>query len=162
MRRKDRAVTSPSEIVEIMSRCEVLHLAIAAQPAPYLLPVNFGMEPDGMTLYVHGAMEGTKYDLLAKNDQVGFEMECTSGLVLDEASHSCTMNYESVMGWGTVSEVTDLDGKLHALDRIMAQYHSEVFFYDPAVAERTRILCLRIQEHTGKRRTKILGGSTHA
>ena len=66
MRRKDRAVTSPSEIVEIMSRCEVLHLAIAAQPAPYLLPVNFGMEPDGMTLYVHGAMEGTKYDLLAK------------------------------------------------------------------------------------------------
>ena len=162
MRRKDRAVTSPSEIVEIMSRCEVLHLAIAAQPAPYLLPVNFGMEPDGMTLYVHGAMEGTKYDLLAKNDQVGFEMECTSGLVLDEASHSCTMNYESVMGWGTVSEVTDLDGKLHALDRIMRQYHSEDFYYDPAVAERTRILCLKIQERTGKRRAKILGGNHHA
>lgn len=162
MRRKDRAVTSPSEIVEIMSRCEVLHLAIAAQPAPYLLPVNFGMEPDGMTLYVHGAMEGTKYDLLAKNDQVGFEMECTSGLVLDEASHSCTMNYESVMGWGTVSEVTDLDGKLHALDCIMRQYHSEDFYYDPAVAERTRILCLKIQERTGKRRAKILGGNHHA
>lgn len=162
MRRKDRAVTSPSEIVEIMSRCEVLHLAIAAQPAPYLLPVNFGMEPDGMTLYVHGAMEGTKYDLLAKNDQVGFEMECTSGLVLDEASHSCTMNYESVMGWGTVSEVTDLDGKLHALYCIMRQYHSEDFYYDPAVAERTRILCLKIQERTGKRRAKILGGNHHA
>lgn len=162
MRRRDRAVTSPSEIVEIMSRCEVLHLAIAAQPAPYLLPVNFGMEPDGMTLYVHGAMEGTKYDLLAKNDQVGFEMECTSGLVLDEASHSCTMNYESVMGWGTVSEVTDLDGKLHALDCIMRQYHSEDFYYDPAVAERTRILCLKIQERTGKRRAKILGRNHHA
>ena len=162
MRRKDRAVTSPTEIVEIMSRCEVLHLAIAAQPAPYLLPVNFGMEPDGMTLYVHGAMEGAKYDLLAKNDQVGFEMECTSGLVLDEASHSCTMNYESVMGWGTVSEVTDLDGKLHALDCIMRQYHSEDFYYDPAVAERTRILCLKIQERTGKRRAKILGGNHHA
>ena len=162
MRRKDRAVTSPTEIVEIMSRCEVLHLAIAAQPAPYLLPVNFGMEPDGMTLYVHGAMEGTKYDLLAKNDQVGFEMECTSGLVLDEASHSCTMNYESVMGWGTVSEVTDLDGKLHALDCIMRQYLSEDFYYDPAVAGRTRILCLKIQERTGKRRAKILGGSHHA
>lgn len=162
MRRRDRAVTSPSEIVEIMSRCEVLHLAIAAQPAPYLLPVNFGMEPDGMTLYVHGAMEGTKYDLLAKNDQVGFEMECTSGLVLDEASHSCTMNYESVMGWGIVSEVTDLDGKLHALDCIMRQYHSEDFYYDPAVAERTRILCLKIQERTGKRRGKILGENHHA
>ena len=162
MRRKDRAVTSPSEIVEIMSRCEVLHLAIAAQPAPYLLPVNFGMEPDGMTLYVHGAMEGTKYDLLAQNNRVGFEMECTNGLVLDEKSHSCTMNYESVMGWGTVREVTDLDGKLHALDCIMRQYHSEDFYYDPAVAGRTRILCLKIQERTGKRRAKILEGSHHA
>lgn len=156
MRRNDRAVTCPSEIVEIMSRCEVLHLALAAQPAPYLLPVNFGMEPDGMTLYIHGAMSGTKYDLLAQNNQVGFEMDCTHGLVLDETGHSCTMNYESVMGWGIVSEVTNVSEKLHALNRIMAQYHSEEFHYNPAVAERTRILCLKIQERTAKRRKKIL------
>ena len=156
MRRNDRAVTDPVEIVDIMSRCEVLHLAIAAEPAPYLLPVNFGMEPDGMTLYVHGAMEGTKYDLLAKNNHVGFEMECTNGLVLDETGHSCTMNYESVMGWGIVSEVTAPEEKLHALDRIMRQYHAEDFPYSRAVADRTRILCLRIQERTGKRRKKML------
>lgn len=156
MRRNDRAVTDPSEIIGIMARCEVLHLAIAAQPAPYLLPVNFGMEPDGMTLYVHGAMEGTKYDLLAKNNHVGFEMECTNGLVLDEAGHNCTMNYESVMGWGIVSEVTAPEEKLHALDCIMKQYHSEEFPYSRAVAERTRILCMNIQERTGKRRKKML------
>lgn len=156
MRRNDRAVTDPVEIVDIMARCEVLHLAIAAQPAPYLLPVNFGMEPDGMTLYVHGAMEGTKYDLLARNNHVGFEMECTNGLVLDETGHSCTMNYESVMGWGIVSEVTAPEEKLHALDRIMRQYHAEDFPYSRAVADRTRILCLRIQERTGKRRKKML------
>lgn len=156
MRRNDRAVTDPVEIVDIMARCEVLHLAIATQPAPYLLPVNFGMEPDGMTLYVHGAMAGTKYDLLARNNHVGFEMECTNGLVLDETGHSCTMNYESVMGWGIVSEVTAPEEKLHALDRIMRQYHAEDFPYSRAVAERTRILCLRIQERTGKRRKKML------
>ena len=156
MRRNDRAVTDPAEIVDIMSRCEVLHLAIAAQPAPYLLPVNFGMEPDGLTLYVHGAMEGTKYDLLAQNNQVGFEMECTNGLVLDETGHNCTMNYESVMGWGIVSEVTDPAEKLHALDCIMKQYHAEELHYNRAVAERTRVLCLNIQERTGKRRKKML------
>lgn len=156
MRRNDRAVTDPSEITQIMSRCEVLHLAIAAQPAPYLLPVNFGMEPDGMTLYVHGAMEGTKYNLLGQNNQVGFEMECTNGLVLDEAGHSCTMNYESVMGWGVVCELTDRTEKLHALDRIMEHYHAESFPYSAAVAERTRILCLKIRERTGKRREKLL------
>ena len=156
MRRNDRAVTDPLEMTDIMSRCEVLHLAIAAEPAPYLLPVNFGMEPDGMTLYIHGAMEGTKYGLLAQNNQVGFEMECTNGLVLAEKGHSCTMNYESVMGWGTVSELTEPEEKLHALDCIMKQYHAGDFFYNPAVAERTRILCLKIRERTGKRRAKIL------
>lgn len=161
MRRNDRAVTDPSEMVEIMSRCEVLHLAIAAQPAPYLLPVNFGMEPDGMTLYVHGAADGTKYGLLAQNNQVGFEMECTNGLVLDETGHNCTMNYESVMGWGIVSELTDMRDKLHALDCIMKQYHAGAFPYNRAVAERTRILCLKIQERTGKRRAKLLGGTKH-
>lgn len=83
-------------------------------------------------------------------------MECTNGLVLDEAGHSCTMNYESVMGWGIVSEVTDPAEKLHALDCIMKQYHAEDFPYSRAVAERTRILCLNIQERTGKRRKKML------
>ena len=161
MRRNDRAVTDPAEIINIMARCEVLHLAIAAEPAPYLLPVNFGMEPDGLTLYVHGATEGTKYDLLTQNNRVGFEMECTNGLVLDETGHSCTMNYESVMGWGIVSEITDPAKKLHALDRIMRQYHAGDFPYNPAVAERTRILCLKIQERTGKRRKKIVGGAKH-
>lgn len=162
MRRNDRAVTIPSEIVDIMSRCEVLHLAFAAEPAPYLLPVNFGMEPDGMTLYIHGALEGQKFDLLRRDNRVGFEMDCTHGLVLDEADHSCTMNYESVIGWGTVCELTDLDAKLHALDCIMAQYHAGDFSYNPAVAERTGILCLKVQERTGKRRAKMLGGNRHA
>lgn len=156
MRRNDRAVTSPSEITDIMSRCEVLHLAISAQPAPYLLPVNFGMEPDGMTLYIHGAMAGHKYDLLQTDNHVGFEMDSTQGLVLDEAGHSCTMNYESVMGWGIVEELTDPEEKIHALDRIMAHYHAEDFSYNAAVAQRTRILCLRVQERTGKRREKKL------
>ena len=156
MRRIDRAVTSPSEIVDIMSRCQVLHLAISAQPAPYLLPVSFGMEPDGMTLYIHGAMTGYKYDLLRVDNRVGFEMDCTHGLVLDEVNHDCTVNYESVMGWGTIKELTDKSEKLHALDCIMVHYHSEDFPYNQKVADRTRILCLEIQERTAKRREKKL------
>ena len=50
MRRTDREVTNPAEIAEMMTRCEVLHLALNTDTVPYILPVNFGMEPDGMTL----------------------------------------------------------------------------------------------------------------
>lgn len=154
MRRKDRAVTDPGEIVDILSRCQVLHLGINTEAAPYVLPVSFGMEPDGMTFYIHGAMEGYKYRLLERDNRVGFQLECTHGLVLGEKGHDCSVDYESVMGWGYVDEVTDQEEKRHALDRIMAQYHAGDFPYNPAPIPVTRILRLRVEERTGKRRRK--------
>lgn len=83
MRRTDREVTDPAEITEMMTRCEVLHLALNTDTVPYILPVNFGMEPDGMTLYIHGAWEGTKYTLIEKDNCASFELDCTHGLVLE-------------------------------------------------------------------------------
>lgn len=156
MRRKDREVTDPQQITAIMRRCQVLHLAINTGEAPYLLPVNFGMEEDGMTLYIHGAAEGTKYDLLARDNRVGFEMEQGMKLVLDEKGHTCTMNYESVMGWGEVDELTEEADKRRALDAIMEQYHAGGFAYGEAPIPHTRILRLRIRQRTGKRRVKTL------
>ena len=58
MRRTDREVTDAATISAIMARCKVVRLAMNTDGAPYILPLNFGMEPDGMTIYVHGAMEG--------------------------------------------------------------------------------------------------------
>lgn len=154
MRRADREVTDPSEILRIMSRCEVLRLALNTDMVPYILPVNFGMEPDGMTLYIHGAKSGTKYDLIARDNRAAFEMDCTHGLVRDEFDHSCTMNYESVIGWGYLEEVTDEACKRHALDRIMAQYHGEGFSYGTGILPQTRIFRLRVAQRTAKHREK--------
>lgn len=156
MRRSDREVTEPFRITEIMRRCEVLHLAMNAAPVPYILPVNFGMEPDGMTLYIHGAADGTKYAVLAADNRVSFEMECTRGLVLDEQGHSCTMNYESVIGWGEIDEITEETEKLYALKQIMAHYHAEDFSYSSAPVLFTRILRLRVKERTAKQRKKLV------
>ena len=156
MRRQDREVTDPGEIVAIMEKCEVLHLALNAEPVPYLLPVNFGMEPDGWKLYFHGAMDGTKYGLIQRDNRASFEMDCTQGLVLDEGSHSCTMNYESVIGWGCLTEITAEDEKRRALDLLMAHYHGEGFEYDPAPMGFTRVFCLEVKERTAKRRRKMV------
>lgn len=41
MRRTDREVTDPAEIAEMMTRGEVLHLALNTDTVPYILPVNF-------------------------------------------------------------------------------------------------------------------------
>ncbi len=156
MRRSDREVTSPEEIAAIMSRCQVLHLALNGEEVPYLLPVNFGMEADGMTLYIHGAMEGTKYGLIARDNRASFAMVREDGLVLDEKGHSCTMNYESVVGRGVIDELTEEADKRHALDCLMAHYHAEDFPYSPKPIPQTRILRLRVQSRTAKRRKKTI------
>ena len=109
MRRTDREVTDPAEITEMMTRCEVLHLALNTDTVPYILPVNFGMEPDGMTLYIHGAWEGTKYTLIEKDNRAGFELDCTHSLVLENGA--CSINYESVIGWGYLEDRGRAGGK---------------------------------------------------
>ena len=156
MRRRDREVTDSGEITEIMSRCEVLRLALTTPTVPYILPVNFGMEPDGMTLYIHGAREGTKYGLIAADNRASFEMDCCHGLVLDETDHSCTVDYESVIGWGILEELTDDNEKRHALRCLMGHYHAGDFPVDMAPLGRTLVLRLRVQERTAKRRRKMV------
>lgn len=156
MRRSNREVKDAAEIVDIMSRCEVVRLALNTDTVPYILPVNFGMEPDGMTIYIHGAMEGTKYAVIEKDNRASFEMDCNHGLFLEESSGNCSMNYESVIGWGYIHELTDMADKRHALDRIMKQYGKEGFPYSEAVIPRTRILRLNVMERTAKRRKKMM------
>ena len=86
-------------------------LALHDEPYPYILPLNFGLEVDGETvrLYFHGANTGTKYDLIAKNPNVAFEMDRGHALILDDEHGNCTMTYESVIGQGRISVVPDAD-----------------------------------------------------
>lgn len=155
MRRKDREVTDVQQIVDIMKRCEVLHIALNNGEYPYVLPLNFGMEPDGMTLYVHGATEGQKYTVMQNDNRASFVMECTAGLEFDENAHECSMNYESVIGRGYLEEVLDEGEKHRALDCIIRHYRPEGFAYNPHTARVTRVLRLRVTERTAKRRKKM-------
>ena len=152
MRRSDRQVTDPAAIAGIMARCRVVRLALNTAGAPYVLPLNFGMEPDGMTLCVHGAMEGEKYRLMAADPRAGFEMDCMLGLDMDEVHQECSTRYESVMGWGILEELTEEGEKRHALMQIMHQYHGDDFPYSEAPLPRTRILKLTVKERTAKAR----------
>ena len=65
-------------------------------------------------MYFHGAMEGTKYDLIEKDNRASFEMDCEHKLVTEVERGICTMEYESVIGQGRVEMLSD-DEKYNAL-----------------------------------------------
>ena len=158
MRRSDREITDFQELITVMRGCDVCRLALHDEPYPYILPLNFGLEVDGETvrLYFHGANTGTKYDLIAKNPNVSFEMDRDHKLILDDEHGNCTMTYESVIGQGRIAVVPDAD-KERALRVLMAQYRAPDFPYSKAVIPATTVLCLTVEHMTGKRRAKKHG-----
>ena len=153
MRRNDREITGDAVIAAIMARCQVVRLAMNTDGAPYILPLNFGIEPDGMTIYVHGAAEGEKYRLMERDNRVAFEMDCMLGMEIDEVHQECSTRYESVIGWGEAAEITGGEEKRHALKRIMAQYHREDFPFSEGPLPRTRVFKICVKERTAKART---------
>ncbi len=154
MRRSDREIKEQDNIIEVIKKCDVCRLALNDEGYPYILPLNFGfrIEDGKAVLYFHGATEGTKYQLIDRDNRASFEMDCSHRLVLKEDSCSCTMEYESIIGRGLIEIVTDYDKKKEALDTLMSQYHQGDFTYNEEVIARTTIMRLVVQKMTGKAR----------
>jgi nitroimidazol reductase NimA-like FMN-containing flavoprotein (pyridoxamine 5'-phosphate oxidase superfamily) len=125
MRRQDRKVTDPAIIRDILESAQVFHLAITdpASPAPYVIPLNFGykLEGDRLRLFFHGALAGRKYDLLKDGPHpAGFALDCGHELVLGEETQHTTYAYRSLIGEGTVRQLTEPEEMRRALEVLMA------------------------------------------
>jgi len=154
MRRSDREITSKSEIIEIIEKCDVCRLAFSDNNVPYIVPMNFGYEYKNgkLTLFFHGTNEGKKYDIMSKNPAACFEMDCSHKLI--EADEACnySMEYESVIGNGSIYFCTDKSDKIHALKQLMKKYTSDKEFAFPDHAlESVTVFKLDVSEFSGKR-----------
>lgn len=156
MRRVDREVTEFKDIVAIMEKCDVCRIAMNNNGYPYIVPLNFGMKVDGekIELYFHGAMEGTKYDLIEADSRASFEMDCEHRLVTELERGNCTMEYASVVGQGYMEILSD-EEKYEALCILMQHYHQEEFPFNKAIMPRTKVFKLVVEQVTGKRRKKL-------
>ncbi len=156
MRRSDREITDKNEIYEVMKQCDVCNVAFYQEDYPYVIPLNFGVSyEDGIfRLYFHAAKEGTKLELLGKNNHVAFSMDHGHKLVMGD-NGTCTMEYESVCGNGSMNFLPE-EKKGMALDSIMDQYRAgeDLKHYPEQVLKMTEVLELTVNEITGKRRKK--------
>ncbi|MCE5235806.1 MAG: pyridoxamine 5'-phosphate oxidase family protein [Eubacteriales bacterium] len=150
MRRADRRSENYAGILET---CKILRLGLCENEQPYVVPMNFGYDFDGtaLTLYLHCAREGKKLDVIAKNPNACFEMDCGFELKYDEASDTYTSYYECLMGFGKIEVVQAFDEKLAALKNIMVRQCGEgVYDFDEKTVNAVTILRLRCTEYTAK------------
>jgi uncharacterized protein len=154
MRRKDRQLTGPGEIELIISRADVCRIALADKNIPYIVTMNFGYSGgENGCFYFHCAREGRKLEMIRRNNFVCFELDTDHELYEGEKGCDWGMKFSSVVGYGHISIVEEIESRIKALDCIMSHYSAKkTYSYDERVLDNTTILKLDILEMTGKRK----------
>ena len=121
MRRKDREVTDKSKIRTIIDHCHCCRIGFHDDGEVYIVPMNFGYtyENDKYTFYFHGAQVGRKVELMKKSPYVGFEMDTNYQLTEGDAACEYSARFQSVIGNGNISIVTDMEEKREGLQIVM-------------------------------------------
>ena len=148
MRRKEREIRDENSIRGILEQGLVCRLGLCDGRFPYIVPMSYGARSG--RLYLHGATEGTKIDLLRKNNRVCFEVDVDVRVARGDSACRWSMKYRSVIGYGT-ARILDNDGEKRAgLDVIMAHYGGPEGPYDGQSLARTCVIEIVIEGVTGK------------
>lgn len=154
MRRADREVTDRNQLEEILKACHAVHIGAQDGDGMFVVPMNYGysLEGDRLTLYVHSAQKGRKVAAFRNGGAVAFEMDC--GHALRGADTACghSYTYQSIMGSGTIRELTEAGAKRAALELIMEHMTGRGSWDMPdASLERTAVFAIQADQWTGKR-----------
>lgn len=154
MRRREREVTDEKTILEILDKCQVLHLGLSDEDQPYVVPMNYGYlwENGGLTFYLHGAVEGYKYEVIRKNPKVSFVMECDRKPFGGKVACQYGMSYSSLMGKGVAGIVEDVEEKKKALSVLMKTQTGKEFVFDEKLVSIVNVIKISVSEYSAKRR----------
>lgn len=149
MRRKDKEITEQKELDEIIKKAQVCRLAVSYEAMAYIIPMSFGYAKG--VLYFHSAQEGLKLLILRENPKACFEMEIDTEVVPSQHGCDWTMRYQSVVGFGEVEFIEELEGKREAMKIIMQQYTDEAKPIEDAGLSGITLFKLNISNMTGKK-----------
>jgi nitroimidazol reductase NimA-like FMN-containing flavoprotein (pyridoxamine 5'-phosphate oxidase superfamily) len=150
VRRSDKEISSRREIDEIIRSALVCRIAFADGSEPYVVPVSFGY--DGDALFIHTAKSGRKIDFIEANSRVCFELEANVSIQADDRD-ACewTFAFESVIGYGAITELESAEDRALGLNQIMLHYSGREWDIDEVATATTRVWRIDVESVTGKR-----------
>ena len=154
MTKRERQVTDPQQILDILNKGKVLHLGLAVDNEPYVVPMNYGytMENGNLVLYLHSALRGKKLAMIRKNPNAFFEIDCD--LQPFEGVKPCQYGlvYSSIMGRGTASLVDDVEAKKQAMMALMKTQTGKDFIFEDRWVDIVAVIRIDVAEYTAKHR----------
>ena len=150
MTKRDRQVTDPVQILRILDTGKVLHLGLAVNDEPYVVPMNYGytMEDGKLVLYLHCAHQGKKLDMIRANSRVFFEIDCDHKPFEGEKPCQYGLVYSSVMGRGKASIVEDVEEKKQAMTILMKTQTGKDFSFEDRLVSIVAVIRIDVEEYT--------------
>ncbi|MGJ3254570.1 MAG: pyridoxamine 5'-phosphate oxidase family protein [Elainellaceae cyanobacterium] len=142
-------------IDQILDEGLICHIGFVANEQPFVIPTAYGRMGD--RLYIHGSPASRMLRTLQHGIEVCVTVTLLDGLVLARSAFHHSMNYRSVMVFGTATVVEDADTKLNALqaftEHIVPGRWSQVRVPTRQELLGTLVLSLPLTEASAKVRT---------
>ena len=154
MTKRERQITDEAQIMDILDAGKVLHLGLAVDNEPYVVPMNYGYtrENGKLVMYLHSAVRGKKLDMIRINPKVFFEIDCD--LVPFESELPCQygLSYSSVMGKGIARIVDDVEEKKQAMSVLMKTQTGKDFVFEDRLVSIVAVIRIDVESYTAKHR----------
>jgi len=140
---------------DILDAAFLAHVGFQVNGQPFVIPTLYGREED--TLYLHGSTASRMLRELASGVPACVNVTLVDALVLARSAFHHSMNYRSVVAFGTARKIEDRERKIHALrvisEQVLAGRWNEVRRPSEKELQVTSVLEFSIEEASAKVRT---------
>jgi nitroimidazol reductase NimA-like FMN-containing flavoprotein (pyridoxamine 5'-phosphate oxidase superfamily) len=151
----NRGSHEPETIHAILDAGFLAHVGFQMDGQPFVIPTLYGR--DGDKLYLHGSAASRMLRSLETGIPACVTVTHVDGLVLARSAFHHSMNYRSVVAFGTARKIEEPDRKAHALrvvsDHLLAGRWDEVRRPTEKELKATSVLEFSIEEASAKIRT---------
>ncbi|HEX7286720.1 MAG TPA: pyridoxamine 5'-phosphate oxidase family protein [Candidatus Angelobacter sp.] len=142
-------------IYKILDAAYLAHVGFNVNGQPFVIPTLFGR--DGEKLYLHGSAASRMLRELSTGVPACITVTLVDGLVLARSAFHHSMNYRSVVAFGTARRIDDPEQKVKALrvmsDHLIAGRWEQVRWPNPTELKATAVLEFQMDEASAKVRS---------
>lgn len=148
----ERASYERRTIYQILDNSFVCNVGFIDSDHPVVIPTAYGRYGD--VLYLHGSAASRTLRTLARGAPICVTVTLLDGLVLARSAFHHSMNYRSVVIFGTASAITNPKQKVQALrvisEHILPGRWADVRKPNMVELQQTSVLCLPLREASAK------------
>lgn len=154
MTKREFTITDEQQIRAILDSAKVLRLGLAVDNVPYIYPMNYGytLENGELKLYLHSAVKGNKLELLRKNPNVCFELDCDLQPFEGRVACQYGLAYSAISGRGRAVPVEDVEEKMEAMSVLMKTQTGGDFQFNERLVSIVSVIRVDVSEYTAKHR----------